>query len=133
MISVDTNVILRHLLNDNPVQSPVASKFLTDENILILPTVILEVVHVLAMLYGYTPREIRKALTTLLGAPNVHMQNYSAIHDALYAYAEGGMDFPDAYHICLSEGTADEFATFERLKAKADRLDLKPPVRFLKK
>ena len=73
MIGLDTNVLLRYLVQDDPVQSPRATEIITrrlteEEPGFISLVTILEVVWVLKSLYKRSREEIANAIEMLLAA-----------------------------------------------------------------
>jgi predicted nucleic-acid-binding protein len=120
MIGVDTNVLVRLLTGDDPVQMERAATLFAKESILIPKTVLLETEWVLRYSYELPQAVILAAFRKILGLPQVTVEDSPAVVVALAQY-EQGMDFTDALHLA-SIPEADEFATFDtRLKKRAGR------------
>jgi predicted nucleic-acid-binding protein len=121
MLAVDTNVIVRFLTDDEPIQAKSARRLITSSPILLLDTVLLETEWVLRSLYGYPRDRIRSALCAFVAVDTVHLQPQSAAVEALEAYG-AGMDFADALHLAgaLRAG-CEAFATFDRKLSTAAR------------
>ncbi|MFN6170080.1 MAG: VapC toxin family PIN domain ribonuclease, partial [Burkholderiales bacterium] len=71
MTGIHTNVLVRYLTQDDPVQSPIATRFIekncTAESPGFIPVLVLvELVWVLQSHYGASRDEIIKVVTTLL-------------------------------------------------------------------
>lgn len=115
MRSLDTNIVVRLILNDDPVQAPLARTVLA-ANCLLTATVVLESFWVLTSVAGLTPLQAAIELTDLLDAPTVHAPDLAAINQALAKVADGA-DFADMLHLALS-GKADRFTTFDRKIAR---------------
>ncbi len=113
MIAIDTNVLVRLLVADDPAQSRRARALLEKEDVWIGPTVLLETAWVLDAVYGFTPLAIVRALRAVLGLPNASTSSPTDIARALEA-AERGMDVADAFHVALAIPDADAFVTFDR-------------------
>lgn len=130
MIALDTNVLVRYLLNDDQAQAAEAERLLDSGEPLQVPaTVWLELAWVLES-YGCTDAEVVKAVRHLLGLPNLHTSDTVALLRTL-EWFEAGMDFADAFHLSLAS-RAQSFATFDRdLARKAEKLGVQPPVRRL--
>jgi predicted nucleic-acid-binding protein len=111
VIALDTNVVVRFLVNDDPAQFRRARALIGHGDIFIAATVLLETEWVLRAGYGFRPSDIRRFLRALLGLPGVATNDPARIARALDAY-EAGLDFADALHIALSD-RADAFATFD--------------------
>ena len=80
MIGLDTNVLLRYLVQDDPVQSPrateIISRRLTEEEPGFVSLVtILEVVWVLKSLYKRSREEIANDIEMVLAAETLEVQN----------------------------------------------------------
>lgn len=119
MISVDTNVVVRLLVNDDRQQGAVARALFESEEVWIGVTVLLEAAWVLESIYGLGTKDVVKALRGVLGLPNVRAENAAAVAAALGA-AGTGLELADALHLARSPESA-EFATFDRGLARAGR------------
>jgi predicted nucleic-acid-binding protein len=120
VISVDTNVLTRLIINDDAEQGKRAAALLRCEDVFITKTVLLELEWVLRGAYKIERATIRKALLGVLGLPNVVAEDSTRIAAALRDY-EAGLDFADALHLSSSNGT-ERFVTldeklFKRAKA----------------
>jgi predicted nucleic acid-binding protein len=113
--SVDTNVVVRAIVGDDPSQSEVAERVLA-EGAIIVVTVVLEVIWVLGSRYGKTPTEIVADLRDIFSLRSVELVSARAVNWALDRYLAGA-DFEDMLHCALS-GQADAFATFDRSVAR---------------
>lgn len=131
MIAVDTNVVVRFLVNDDTVQFDIA-KSLVAKNVIAVPhTVLLETEWVLRRSYGFVREQIVGALTALLGIETVTCANSEAVGKAIDAFAHG-CDFADAMHAATADAAATEFVTFDKTFARQARtLDGVLPVRLL--
>lgn len=117
MIALDTNILVRYLLNDDPKQGKSATALLSKKQDYTAPTtVILELVWVLSA-NGCTREEILKALRLLLGLPNFKPKQFEALCYAVHWYGQG-MDFGDALHLALSAGD-QMFCTFDKALVKS--------------
>ena len=127
MISLDTNLLARFLLADEPAQQRAAVQLLESGETAFVPvTVVLELAWVLRS-RGTTSEEVLVALRRLLALPQLVFQHDPAVRTAL-TWAAGGLDLPDALHLALS-GQASRFVTFDAALVRgADRLGTHPPV-----
>ncbi len=127
MIAIDTNVLVRYLVEDDPVQTNRADVVLRSGAVLVLNTVLLEAAWVLRTGYGLDRATIADGIAKLLGLPGVEAEEPATIERALGWYRLG-LDFADALHLAAS-GRADAFATFDRaLRRKARALTGSVPV-----
>jgi predicted nucleic-acid-binding protein len=111
MISVDTNILVRILTNDDPVQARRAVKILESDDILIPKTVLLETEWVLRHAYEIGRSNIIIGFQRLLGLPNVNVEDPDSIYQAISWY-ENKLDFADALHLASSRRCVS-FATFD--------------------
>ena len=117
---LDTNVILRHLLNDVPEQSAQARALLLrieagELRVRTAETVVFEIVFTLHRVYKKTPREIRDALLPILELPSISLSGKPVIREALRLYVEAALPFADAYHAALMADLGlTEIYTFDR-------------------
>jgi len=128
LIALDTNILARYLLNDEPAQARAARRLLADTKAeyWIPVTVVLELAWVLRK--GDAPRSVvMERLRDLLSLRNLRVQNADLVFQAL-RWAAQGMDLADALHLVLS-GKAERFATFdEALVKQARKLGMQPTV-----
>ena len=85
-IAVDTNVLLRDALQDDPRQSPIASKTLQRAELVVVPTPALcEFVWVMRRLYKRSPAEIALSIRLLMSGNNVEMDHPAVEADWNYS------------------------------------------------
>jgi predicted nucleic-acid-binding protein len=127
VISVDTNLLARFLLQDDAAQFRRAVAALQAEDDVFIPiTVLLELAWVLKA-RETTREEILAALRGILALPQVRQQHVEAVRVAL-GWADAGMDVADALHLALS-AKATKFLTFDTtLARRAARLGAQPPA-----
>ena len=117
---LDTNVILRHLLNDVPEQSARARALLLrieagELRVRTAETVVFEIVFTLQRVYKKTPREIRDVLLPILELPAISLSGKPVLREALRLYADAALPFADAYHAALMADLGlREIYTFDR-------------------
>src|SRR5829696_3354299 len=119
MLAVDTNVIVRLLVNDDHRQGAVARRLFESDDIFIGVTVLLESAWVLESVYDLSATDAVKALRGLLGLPNVRVEDAGTVAAALDA-AGAGLELADALHLLRAPVEA-EFVTFDRALAKAGK------------
>jgi predicted nucleic-acid-binding protein len=127
VIAVDTNVVVRYLVEDDPVQADRADAVLRSGAVLVPTTVLLETAWVLRTGYRLDRAAIVEAITKLLGLPGVEAEDRATAAQAL-AWYRSGLDFADALHLAAS-ARAEAFATFDQaLRRKARTLTGAIPV-----
>lgn len=119
MTSVDTNILVRLLTEDDAKQFQKASALFETKQIFIPYTVLLESEWVLRHAYDFLPPEILNGFRKLLGLPNVCTANPELIKYAFEWYA-GGLDFADALHLACSQN-CEQLATFDKAFIKKSK------------
>lgn len=100
MTGLDTNVLLRYLLQDDPKQSPVATRFMekncTSEHPGRISIIVLcELVWVLSRGYKYDRQSIAKVIREMLAAPELSIEQDEAVWQTLRLYEKGSAGFSD--------------------------------------
>lgn len=99
MIGLDTNVVVRYLVQDDPVQSPQATRLieaLSAENPGYLSMVsMIELVWVLTKCYGSSREEIYTVLEALLRTKDLVVSEADLMMKAARLYRKGKADFAD--------------------------------------
>ena len=101
MIGLDTNILVRYLAQDDPVQSPKATELieerLTEENPGFVSVVaMVETAWVLDRAYGLPNHEIAAAIERTLQADALVVENEQEVFAAMIALREGHGSFADA-------------------------------------
>jgi len=100
MIGLDTNILLRYLVQDDPVQSARATEIitrLTEQNPGSISLVtILETVRVLKSLHKRSRQEIANDIENVLAAGTLEVQNEQEVYQAVVAVRNGTGTFEDA-------------------------------------
>ncbi len=127
MIALDTTVLVRLLVNDDPVQARRAARLISAGPALVTLTVLLESEWVLRFTYKLDATVIESAFRKVLGVPTVTLVDPAAVARALDDYSKG-LDFADALHLASST-RATQFATFDKaFRRTARRIGASPPV-----
>jgi len=104
MPALDTNVLVRWLVDDDPRQSARVHKLLlsvqTDQDLLFIPaTVMLEVEWVLRSRYQFDKPAILQAFNALLETQELEFQDEAALEWALHLYRHSTSEFADCLHV----------------------------------
>lgn len=129
MIGLDTNVLVRYVMQDDEVQSPVATRLiesLTPERpgfVTIVATI--ETAWVLARAYRLTREQIARAIDALLRSREIVVDDAADVVQALRMFESGSADFAD----CLLERRAsragcERTVTFDTRAAKTAGMTL---------
>lgn len=130
MIGIDTNVLVRHLVQDDPRQSRVATRVITthctrEDPGFINHIVLCELVWVLESAYGYSKDTIVNVLDKLLRTSQLMVEDAQSAWTAFRMYQKGKADFSD----CLLGATnrsdgCDLTVTFDQAASKLDGFQL---------
>lgn len=116
MRSVDTNVVVRYLIADDPEQFERAKALFEAGGLVVLTSVLLETEWVLRSTYRLPKSAVIEALRRLANHEGAQVQDPALLHAALH-FAERGLDFADALHLAGSAGY-DQFVSFDRRFAR---------------
>jgi predicted nucleic-acid-binding protein len=112
MTAVDTNVLVRIVVNDDPAQSVRAAEFIRrQDRVFLSKTVLLELEWVLRSGYRLKQSDILAVFRRILGMGNVDIEDETTVLEAMRCY-EKGMDFADSLHL-VTVGPHRSFATFD--------------------
>ena len=124
MIALDTNVLVRYLVADDPVQAQQAKKLVeearsTGETVYLSQIVLCELAWVLAGAYDAAKKDILFTLNLLSDDPGFICDDPYRMRRAIDRFAKGSADFSD---YLLAEASADAGAgvTFTFDKALRD-------------
>ena len=102
MVVVDTNVLVRFAVNDDPKQVAQARRAIGSQDIWVGVTVLLELEWVLRSRYAYERTEILSFLQRLLTTASIEVEDTAQVATALDWYTDGA-DFADALHLARSQ------------------------------
>lgn len=119
MTALDTTVILRLVVRDDPVQIARAAALIRRHGCWIPTTVLLEAEWVLRAVYGYTREQVVEALERLASMENVEIERARDVGLAL-DWHRLGLHLADALHLTASQD-CDGFATFDGALCNAAR------------
>jgi len=120
MIAIDTNVLLRYLLDDDAKQSKKASAIITgSDNVLITDIVLIETIWTLkGKKYKLDKESIIKVINTLFAEPNIIFEDGQTVWRALSDYTNAKSikvgnkrkeaDFPDALIVNKAQYVANK-------------------------
>jgi len=100
LIAIDTNVLVRYLVADDPKQSRAAAELIErcadeGERIFISQIVLCELVWVLSYAYAFARKEIAALLHDLRRASQLEIENPDQVGRALERYGASRGDFAD--------------------------------------
>jgi len=109
MIAVDTNVLLRYLLNDDAAQADIAASLIKGaDTVLITDVVLAETLWTLSgRKYRLNKDQVAAVVHALFEEPNIRFEDGPAVWMALNDYLESdGADFADALIINKARAVA---------------------------
>lgn len=124
MIGLDTNILLRATLSDDPVQSRAAQRLLKglgeDERGFINLPVLMEFFWVLRSRYKLPQARLTAVMRDLLSVEHIEFEALAVVGKALAAYEGGIADFADGVIALRNQelGAANTF-TFDERAAKS--------------
>ena len=123
--SVDTNVLVRLVAQDDPLQAKAVDRLFArhakkNEMLMVPVTVVLELELVLRSRLGQTKTQVLETLEALLSVVELSFESEDAVEQALMDYAEGSADFGAYLHLALArKGRALPFYTFDKKATRA--------------
>ena len=106
MIGLDTNVLVRYIMQDDPKQSAKATRLIeslsADEAGFVPVVAVVELVWVLGSCYDLSRQQVAQALEALLRTKQLVLDRAEQVSKALRVFSAGPADFAD----CLIERTA---------------------------
>jgi len=130
MIGLDTNVLVRHLVQDNPGQSRKATQVITkqctrDDPGFINRVVLCELVWVLESAYGYSKDTIVPVLEKLFRTSQLKIEDVQAVWTAFRLYQKGKADFADCLLGATNRiGGCEWTVTFDQPASKLEGFQL---------
>ena len=125
MIGLDTNVVIRFLAQDDEVQSPIATRFISrlsrEKPGFVSSVVLAEIAWVLSRAYKASREDIARAVEGLLRSTELIIENTEAAYRALGIYqASTSAEFADALIAQTAAlAGARQTVTFDRSAAAA--------------
>lgn len=129
MIGIDTNVLVRYIVQDDARQSALATRFVeralsTTSPGFVSDIVLCELVWVLESAYGYAREPIAEILQRIFEVDRLRFQAPALAWRALDAYRDG-LDFSDALIGLVGEQAGCDYtASFDRRAARLEQIRL---------
>ena len=124
MIGLDTNVIVRLFVDDDPQQARSARRFVAvkctpDDPGFIDRVALCELIWVLASVHGYGRASIADVIERLLENQDMQLEDHDLLRPALEEYRASNVEFADILigHVNRARGCAAT-ATFDRKAAR---------------
>lgn len=113
MAAIDTNVLVRFLVHDDPAQAATATELIrrsaaAGESLFLPITVVLELEWVLRSSYGFAKADIGRTIAHLLSTNELSFQSEAALEFALLLWRRGRADFSDCVHVALATDAGEQ-------------------------
>ena len=124
MPALDTNVLVRYIVQDDARQLAAAKRLigriLGDGLTLFVPvTVVLELEWVLRSSFGFAKDDVLLTLSSLFSAAELTLESERALEVALHLFRDGSADFADCLHVGLATQAGEQpLWTFDKGAAK---------------
>lgn len=112
MVMLDTNMILRYLLDDNEEMASAAEQIIQEENVQVSIEIMAEVVYVLKGVYHIERKKIGEKLLDFLD--EVSAAEPEVLKLGIKTYAEHNLDFPDCVLYAYNKVKGYEIKTFDK-------------------
>lgn len=116
---LDTNLIIRFLVNDNPQKVSRVEKLLVDKNNtnILLDTIVAEIIWVLSSYYSLKKSAVIEKIRALIHVDTIDC-NAILINKALSVWAENNISYIDAYLVAVANlGNITLFSYDDKLKS----------------
>lgn len=126
MAALDTNVLVRYLIQDDARQGFLAKELVSTavergESLFVPVTVLLELEWVLRSNFEFAKHQITLVLSSLLASMELIFESETAVEVALELFRQNKADFADCLHIALAHAAGREpLWTFDKAAAKVD-------------
>ncbi len=124
MAALDTNILIRFLVEDDVKQLAAAKKLIrkciaSGESLHIPITVALELEWVLRASFGFDKPAVLRTTSQLLSSVELSFESEGALESALVLYGQGSADFSDCLHVALASAAGQRpLWTFDKAASK---------------
>jgi predicted nucleic-acid-binding protein len=132
MPALDTNVLVRYIVQDDPAQLAAARRLINrcvaNGLPLFVPiTVVLELEWVLRSSFEFSKDDVLMTLSSLLSAADLTFESERALEVALQLFRKGSADYADCLHVALATQAGEQpLWTFDKGAAKVSGAQLLP-------
>ena len=124
MAALDTNILIRFLVEDDARQLAAAKRLIrrcvaSGESLHIPITVALELEWVLRASFGFDRTAAVRTMSQLLSSVELSFESEGALESALILYGQGSADFSDCLHVALASAAGQQpLWTFDKAASK---------------
>ena len=112
MLILDANMILRFLLNDNEEMTNIVVSVLENNDTILLPEVLAEVVYVLSGVYAVPRKELAEKTIPFLF--EIQSAQHDVLQRALEHFGATTLDFVDCLLLAYHEICGDSVVSFDK-------------------
>jgi predicted nucleic-acid-binding protein len=123
MIGIDTNVLVRFIVRDDPEQASIATAFIeslsVDNPAFLTLVTVAELYWVLDHTYKASREQIYNIFHSLLTSEDLVIEDAELVQEALRRYSQSNADFDDCLiSSCSVAGGCESIVTFDKQAAK---------------
>ena len=124
MAALDTNVLVRYLVQADPAQLAAAAKLIrkcvsAGQSLFVPTSVAVELEWVLRSAFGFAKDDVVQVVSSLLSSAELVFQDEQALEVALLLFRKSSADFADCVHIALASQAGERpLWTFDKRAAK---------------
>ena len=130
MPALDTNVLVRYLVQDDAAQLAAAKRLISrcvaaGATLFVPVTVVLELEWALRSSFGFDKNDVLTTLSNLFSASELTFESERALEVALHLFRECSADFADCLHVALATHAGEQpLWTFDKGAAKVSGAQL---------
>lgn len=124
MPALDTNLLVRYVVQDDSAQSAAAKRLITrcveeGQTLFVPVTVMLELEWVLRSSFEFAKDDVIQVVSSLLSAAELSFESERALEVALHPFREGIAEFADCVHVALATQAREQpLWTFDERAAR---------------
>jgi predicted nucleic-acid-binding protein len=130
MAALDTKVLVRYIVQDDPAQYAAAKRLISrcvaeGQTLFVPVTVVLELEWVLRSNFEFAKDDVLRTLSSLLSAAELAFESERGLEVALQMFRTGSADFADCLHVALAAQAGEApLWTFDNGAAKVSGAQL---------
>lgn len=124
MPALDTNILVRYVVQDDSAQLAAAKRLITRcveeaQSLFVPVTVMLELEWVLRSSFEFGKDDVIQVVSSLLSAAELSFESERALEVALHLFREGAAEFADCVHVALASQAGEQpLWTFDKRAAR---------------
>lgn len=130
MPALDTNILVRYIVEDDAAQLAAARQLIgrcvrEGQTLFVPVTVVPELEWVLRSSFGFANDDVLQTLSSLLSAAELTFESERALEVGLQLFREGAAGFADCLHVALAAQAGEQpLWTFDKAAAKVAGAEL---------